>query len=107
MGNLYHKTGDTLSLTCTYTDSSGNPINITSYTIASKVKAVGFEDTITVTKTNAANGVFTLSATATDTASWPVTVSIASRLFCDVQFTSGSVVQSSETFQIIVVQDIT
>ena len=107
MGNIYHKTGDTLSLTCTYTDSAGNPIDITSHTIASKVKAVGFEDTLTVNKTDEANGIFILSATATATASWPVTVSTASRLFCDVQFTLGSVVQSSETFQIIVVQDIT
>lgn len=107
MGNIYHKTGDTLSLTCTYVDSGGNAVDITGYTIASKVKAVGFEDTLTVTKTDAANGVFTISATATATSSWPVTTTSDSRLFCDVQFTLGSVVQSSETFQIIVVQDIT
>lgn len=107
MSQIYHKRGDTFSHLCTWQDSSGSPIDITSHAIASKVKAVNFEDTLSVTKTDAANGQFTLSATASETASWPVTTSDSSRLFCDIQFTVGSTVVSSETLQIIVIEDIT
>ena len=107
MGNIYHKTGDTLSLTCTFTDSNGDAIDLTSYTLASKVKATGFEDTLTVTVTDATAGIVVISATATATASWPVSTSSKSYLYCDIQLTLGEVVQSTETFQIVVVEDIT
>ena len=107
MTQIYHKRGDTLSLSCVWKDSAGTPINLTGYTVACQVKAVNFVDTLTVTVTSAANGAFTISRSATGTSSWPVTDSQASRLFCDIQFTSGSLVTSTETFQIIVLEDIT
>lgn len=107
MPQIYHKRGDTLSLTCTWVDSTDTPIDITSYTVESKVKATNFTDTLTVTKTDPTNGEFVLSATATATESWPVSEGKASYLFCDVQFTLSGVVTSTETFQIVVLEDIT
>lgn len=107
MAGIYHKRGDTFSLTCTWTDSLGTAINLTGYTFKSQVRATSFVDTLTVTVTDAANGVFTIAATATATANWPVTDSLSSKLFCDIQFTNGTTVTSTETFQIVVVEDIT
>lgn len=107
MAEIYHKKGDTLSYSCAWKDSSGVAMNLTGYTVASQVRAVGFVDNLTVTVTSAVNGLFTLSATASQTALWPITSGADSRVFCDVQFTTGSTVVSSDTFQIIVVQDIT
>lgn len=107
MSQVYHKRGDTLSFQCVWNDSAGNPVNISGYTITSQVRAVSFVDDLTVTVTNPTLGQFTLSATAADTATWPLTTSAQSRVFCDVQFVLSGVVTSSETFQIIVVEDIT
>ena len=107
MTQIYHKRGDTLSLTCTWKDPTGTAIDLTGYTVESQVRAVNFVDNLLVTVTDATNGQFTISATATSTANWPSTNSAASRLFCDVQFTTGSVVVSTETFQIVVLEDIT
>lgn len=107
MATIYHKKGDTLSYSCSWKDSSGAAINLTGYTLASQVRATSFVDTLTVTVTDAVNGLFSLSATATQTATWPVTDGALSSLFCDVQFTLGSTVVSTDTFQIIIAQDIT
>ena len=107
MAEIYHKKGDTLSYSCSWKDSSGVAIDLTGYTLNSQVRATNFVDTLTVAVTSAVNGLFTLSATATQTASWPVTDGLLSRLFCDVQFTTGSVVVSTETFQLVIAQDIT
>jgi hypothetical protein len=107
VGQVYHKRGDTLSLSCQWLDSDNNPIDLTGYTITSQVRAVGFVDDLTITVTSAVDGQFVLSATATDTSSWPVTSSQASRTFCDIQFQVGPNVVSSETFQVIVIEDIT
>jgi len=107
MAQIYHKRGDTFSLTCTWTDSLGAAIDLTGYTVESQVRAVSFVDTLTTTITDVTNGVFTLTATATATADWPVTDSLSSKLFCDIQFTKGTTVTSTETFQIVVVEDIT
>jgi hypothetical protein len=107
VAQIYHKRGDTLSLSCQWTDSNNTPINLTGYTITSQVRAVGFVDDLTIVITSAVSGQFVLSATATDTSTWPVTSSQASRTFCDVQFQVGSDVVSSETFQVIVLEDIT
>lgn len=107
MADFYHKRGDTLSCGCAWKDNAGAAINLTGYTIASQVRATGFVDNLTITVTDAVNGLFTLSATATQTSSWPITDGASSRMFCDIQFTVGAVVVSTDTFQIIVVQDIT
>lgn len=107
MAIIYHKKGDTLSYSCSWKDSAGVAINLTGYTINSQVRATSFVGTLTTTITSAVNGLFTLSATATETATWPVTDGALSSLFCDVQFTVGAVVVSTDTFQIIIAQDIT
>jgi len=107
VAQIYHKRGDTLSLSCQWLDSNEDPIDLTGYTIDCQVRAVGFVDTLAVVVTNAALGQFVLFSGATLTESWPVTSSQASRLFCDVQFTQGPIVVSSETFQVIVLEDIT
>lgn len=107
MAIIYHKKGDTLSYSCSWKDSSGVAIDLTGYTVNSQVRATSFVGTLTATITDAVNGLFTLSATATETATWPVTDGPFSLLFCDVQFTVGSIVVSSDTFQVIIAQDIT
>lgn len=107
MAQVYHKRGDTLSLNVTWLDSNNDPVSLTGYTIESQVRAVGFVDDLTVTVTDAVAGEFVISATAIDTTLWPITSSQASRTFCDIQFTIGGIVVSSETFQIVIVEDIT
>ena len=107
MAQVYHKRGDTLSLSAVWLDSNNDPVDLTGYTVESQVRAVGFVDDLTVTITDATAGEFVLSATATDTSMWPVTSSQSSRSFCDIQFTIAGIVVSSETFQVVVVEDIT
>lgn len=100
------KRGDTLSLSCARKDSLGAAVNLTGVTITSSVKVGAFTDTLTVTVTDAVNGLFTLTRAAASTALWPVS-SDASVMYCDVQFVGGGVTRSSETFIINVVEDIT
>jgi hypothetical protein len=105
--SINFKRGDTFSLTCTRKDGSGSPINLTGYTITSTAKVgTSFSDVLTVTIINAAAGIFTLTETAANTATWPIS-SDASIMYCDVQFVLSGVVKSSETFIINVIEDIT
>lgn len=106
MSQIYHKRGDTFSLTCVWRDSLGTPINISGYTIASQVRTDTFVDTLVITVTDAVNGAFTVTKAAPFTALWPLT-SYQSSLLCDIEFSIGGVVVSSETFEIVVSQDIT
>lgn len=110
MESLNHKQGDTLTITGTWTDSSGVAIDLTGYTIASQVRVVTgttFVDTLTATVVNTATGSFSLSATATQTSSWPVTHGQYTRTYCDIQFSKAGVVVSSDTFEIVVLLGIT
>jgi hypothetical protein len=111
MQQVTHKQGDTFSLSCSWKDPNGTAINLTGYTILSKVRVTTgttFTDTLTSTITTAASGLFTLSATPTQTASWPLTSGQYGKLYCDVQFTSPTgVVTSSDTFEVVVVEEIT
>jgi hypothetical protein len=107
MSTFYFKRGDTFSLECEWTDKDGLPLNLTGYTITSKVKTTGFEDTLVVTIVNAAAGLFTISRSAVNTASWPVTDSPKSLLKCDIQRVSGALVRSTQTFFINVEEDVT
>lgn len=106
MSQIYHKRGDTLSLLCIWKDASGNPVDLTGYTIASQVRATNFVDSLTVTITDAVNGKFSVTRTATGTSSWPISNSV-SRVYCDIQFTTGTTVISSQTFEVVVLEDIT
>ena len=110
MSQITHKKGDTFSLSCVWTDSTGAVIPLTGYTITSKVKVLSgttFEDTLTVTVIDANAGTFTLSGASTSTAAWPITSGQYGRMYCDIQFVKAGITTTTETFEIVVVQDIT
>lgn len=99
------KRGDTFTASCVY-KIDGVPTTLAGKAIAAQIRtadgtlidalAVAIPDQV------ANPGRFTLSATATQTALWPV-----AGLRCDIQFTQGGAVQSTDTFLVPVVQDIT
>lgn len=103
MANITHKRGDTLEWVVTLTQD-GTVVDISSWTITSQIR----QDTtliasLTVTKTDSSNGVFSLTATASATATWSLgTHSV------DIEFIDGSgFVVSSQTFTLQLVKDIT
>jgi len=66
--------GDTWSLDCVWNGSDGNPVDITNIDLAAGIKKEYSQDVLvnwTVTKTDAANGAFTLSLTPEQTAELP------------------------------------
>ena len=99
---LKHKQGDTLEWVVTLTDG-GQLVDITSWTIRSQIRnSDNLIATLTVTKTSAAGGQFTLSATAAQTDAWT-----AGNHQCDIEFTDdNSVVFSTKTFAVEVLEDI-
>jgi len=104
MATITHKRGDTFELSCNL-ENEGADVDITNFTITSQIRQQ--DDTLlqalTVTKTDAANGLFTLSATATQTEAWE-----PANYDCDIEFIDGSGdVYSSQTFTVTVVKDIT
>jgi len=104
MATITHKRGDTFVLSCTL-ENEGNPVDITNFTIAAQVRQP--DDTLlqalTVTVTDTANGAFTLGASATETEGWE-----PGKLQCDIEFTEANgEVNSSETFVLNVIKDIT
>lgn len=104
MTTITHKRGDTFELSATL-ENEGNPVDITNFTIASQVRDTDdvVLQALTVTKTDAPNGAFTLGATSTQTESWGV-----QQYQCDIEFIeAGGEVNSSETFAINVIKDIT
>ena len=110
MEQLYHKQGDTFSLSCTWTDVNGDPIDLSTYAIKSQVRSFSdtpFEDDLSVAILVAANGTFSVTGSATQTSLWPVTTGQYKRLYCDIQFTQGGVIISTDTFEIIVLREIT
>jgi hypothetical protein len=104
--SINFKRGDTLSMTCQRLTAAAAAFNLVGYTMAATVRNGGFSQALTVTVTNASLGQFTLSQTATNTAVWPISDDDDSAMYCDIQFTSGSV-ESTETFKIVVREDIT
>lgn len=102
MANITHKRGDTLEWVITLTDN-GNAVNISTWTIRSHVRqGATLTQSLTVTKTDSANGIFSLTATAAQTTSW----SIGSHSV-DVEFTDNSSnVFSTETFTLKILEDI-
>lgn len=114
MANITIKRGDTFSVLCQRVDENNSPLSLSGYTITSKVESVsGFTQTLTVTVVNSTLGQFSINATATETASWPVfqgidgTTSSMNTLYCDIQYTASPYVESTDTFAIYVVEDIT
>lgn len=107
-----HKRGDTLDWDMQAVDVSGNPIDITGMSISCKVKAGDFEDNLDATITDAEAGIFNLYRSASLTELWPISVKaigakLPERMFSDVEFTLSGDVTSTETFEILVVEDIT
>lgn len=104
MATFTHKRGDTFQLLSSV-ENEGVAVDITNYTIASQAR--DSDDTVlqtfTVTKTDAANGIFTITATAAQTELWA-----PDRYSVDIEFTAASgEVSSTETFTLNVVADIT
>jgi len=104
MATITHKRGDTFELSCTL-ENEGNSVDITNFTITSQIRKN--DDTLlqalTVTKTDAVNGAFTLSAPPAETETWGVR-----DYQSDIEFVeAGGEVNSSETFVISVIKDIT
>ena len=104
MATLTLKTGDNIEWVCTMNES-GIAADITTWTIGCEVDQSDgtLVLAMTVTKTDPTNGIFSLTATALQTASFPV-----GDLLVDVQILDdSSITVSSETFNLTMVQDIT
>lgn len=102
MAQIKFKRGDTFNLTCTY-KVDGVPSSVADIDIDSQIRNQrdSLVEDLTVTKL-VGTGEFTLSATANETSLWPITV-----LRCDIQFSHGGSVRSTQTFEISVLEDIT
>lgn len=97
------KRGDTMLLTVTY-KVDGTPTSIASIDIASQIRTQSgaLIDSMVVTKSESSTGVFTLAPTNSDTSNWPI-----GNLLCDIEFTQSGNIRSTETFGIVVVEEIT
>lgn len=91
------KRGDTFSAQCQRVG-----VDISATTIRSQIRAGAWVQDLTVTKTNAATGDFTLSATAADSELWPV-----GNATWDIEYTDAGNVRSTETVKLRIVEDIT
>jgi hypothetical protein len=104
MATITHKRGDTFELSCTL-ENEGVAVDITNFTITAQVRtnADALLQALTVTKTDAAAGAFALSATSAETETWnPATYE------ADIEFIEfNGEVNSSQTFTIAVIKDIT
>ena len=102
MATITHKQGDTLDWVITLTDG-GTEVDVTSWTIRAQIRAGDtLISSLTLTLVDAANGLFRLSATAAATDTWS-----AGNHSCDIEFTDDSSnVFSTETFTVVIVEDI-
>lgn len=102
MSQIKFKRGDTFTLTCTY-KVNGSASSVSNIDIASQLrdKRGNLIQDFAVTKL-VSTGSFTLVATATETNYWPISI-----LQCDVQFSEGGIIRSTQTFDVAVVEDIT
>jgi len=102
MATITHKQGDTLDWVVTLTEG-GAAVDITSWTIRAHIRnSDTLIDALTVTVIDAANGQIRLSATPAETDLYS-----AGTHECDIEFTDASSnVFSTETFAVVVVEDI-
>lgn len=102
MSSVTHKQGDTFEWIVTLTDDQ-LPVDITSWGIRAQIRNNDtLVATLTITKTDPTNGVFTASATAAQTDTWA-----AGSHRCDIEFTDdNSVVLSTNTFEVNILEDI-
>lgn len=105
MQTISHKRGDTLTLAVSWV-VDGVPVDLSSYTVVSQVRTPSdrliLALTVALANQSTNPGQFVISATAVQTADWSV-----GQLICDIEFRSGAVVVSSETFAFDVVKDVT
>lgn len=98
------KRGDTFNLTCTY-KQGGVPHSLNGIDIKSQIREASILVTeLTVTKANQTTnpGVFVLTPTVTDTATWPL-----GNLLCDIQFSENGLIRSTETFYVAIIEQVT
>ena len=91
------KRGDTFEALCQRVG-----VDITTTTIRSQIRAGSWVQDLLVTKTNAATGEYTLSATAADAEIWPIGLAQ-----WDIEYTDAGNVRSTETVKLRIVEDIT
>ena len=91
------KRGDTFTALCQRVD-----VDITNTTIRSQLRLGSWRYDLTVTKTDSANGEFTLSAPAADTARWPVGTAS-----WDIEYTDSGSVYSTDTTTLTITEDVT
>lgn len=103
---LSHKRGDRFSKRCTWRDSTGTAVALGAAPRAQLrdgADELVQEFTVTLeTQSGATVGVFTLSATAAQTAAWPV-----GSLSCDIERQAPDPIESSGTFVVRVTPDVT
>lgn len=103
MANITHKRGDTLEWVVTLAQD-GTAVDITNWTITSQIRQdTTLISSLTVTKTDSSNGIFSLTATASATSVWSLGTHSVDIEFIDA---TGFVV-SSQTFTLQLVKDIT
>lgn len=102
MAQIKFKRGDTFALACLY-KVDGVPTSVSSIDIDSQIRDSRgmLIQELTVNKL-VPTGSFALSSTSYETSQWPVSV-----LRCDIQFSESGSVRSTQTFEIVVIEDIT
>ena len=105
---IEQKRGDTLVWECEYTDDAGVVVDLSTYVI--KCEARDKNDVLLFSLSSTENGEIDIYAPTTG--NFRVTVSDTTefgiRLYdVDIQYTVGTLIKSSETFQLKVVKDIT
>lgn len=97
------KRGDTFTLTITRRNSAGAVVNLTGFQVRAQMRRAPRVITLTAQVTVPAGGICVLSAAPSATALWTPGV-----YACDVEYTSaGGEVESSETFYVEVLEDVT
>jgi hypothetical protein len=91
------KRGDTFSAAC-----QREGVDITATIIRSQIRSGAWVQELTVTKTNAATGEFTLSATPAQSEFWPI-----GKAVWDIEYTDSGAVRSTETVNLLIVEDVT
>jgi hypothetical protein len=106
MKKIQHKRGATFALACQRLDAEGDAVDLTGKTITSDVLSGPTKYALSVTVDNAVTGEFTLIAA--DTTAWALTDVQTSTVqtFCDIRI-EDSTINISETFEIVVLQEIT
>ena len=106
MVKIAHKRGDTLVWECEYTDDAGVAVDLTNYSIRCQARDSVGELLFSADESNfinvydATSGYFRL--TISNTSDWDI-----GKYIVDVEYTIGTVVKSSDTFNLVIEEDIT